>query len=228
MSKILMFEAPWEKNLIWNRSAYEIYRASGTLPFSQQIISRPLIAGQYLKDIDSFLRLKINASSANIIIFAGHGSDTNVQRDDNEEIENKKEVQGFGEKTIDLTELEQFWDTRFGLEKSIIILDACFLGRDIELFRESIGAFGVIGYTKEVHWIDSGIFTLAMLCKFNTVEDGNSRNIFEKNTTGGANTFPKSILDKMYCGDNGDKDDPHGAYTSLMRELGVDYSFKPR
>ncbi len=229
MSKILMFEAPWENNIIWNPSAYEIYRSIGALPFSEQIISRPLIStSQCMEDIDNFLSLDENKSGANIIIFAGHGSDVNIQRDDDEEIENKKIIQGFGE-VIELTNLEQFaLKTRGNLARSILILDSCFLGRDIESFRDTIGAFGVIGYTKEIEWVDSGIFTFVMLCKFNTEMDDNFKNIFEKNTTGGATTFPKLILDNMYYGDSDDEDEPHGVYASLMCELGVDYSFKPR
>jgi hypothetical protein len=99
------------------------------------------------------------------------------------------------------------------LKRTIFILDACEIGESIHSFQEAAGAAGAVGFSETVDWIDSSVFVLALLLRFQ------SAGVFhmKRARTSTGLTTPK--VEKIV------QDMKAGPYESLMKSLGVQYSF---
>ncbi|MDM8545598.1 hypothetical protein QUF61_03800 [Candidatus Venteria ishoeyi] len=49
------------------------------------------------------------------------------------------------------------------LKRSILLLDACFVGQDVQRLQQNCGALGVIGFAGPINWTASSIFNMALL-----------------------------------------------------------------
>ena len=214
LPKILILESEWS-HYIDEKSACDIYKSIEAMPYSIDVVSRPLIKDIYLDYIGQFISLIWNKAETNVIILSGHGGNK-TEIDDQGNRWHRREISGFTGQ-IDLNEdLEEFeyWDEdgkkiRGPFQRTIFILDSCLIGKKIKQFCKQVDAFGVIGYSESVDWTDSSIFTLAILLHFLAAE------VFTKQARGG-NPLAKQILDEM----------KQGAYKSMMEELGVTYAFR--
>jgi hypothetical protein len=51
------------------------------------------------------------------------------------------------------------------LENTILVLDSCELGQNIEAFQRVANALAVVGFRQDVGWVESAVFILAFLDK---------------------------------------------------------------
>jgi hypothetical protein len=101
------------------------------------------------------------------------------------------------------------------LARTIIVLDACKVGTKIGSLREAAGALGTIGFSKDVSWVDSSIFVLALLLRFQ--QHGVFHLKRARKSTGLTQPKAEKVLEEM-------KDGP---YKSLWDYLGVESTFAP-
>ena len=207
--KILIFEAPWSPKIEDTQTTREIYASAETLLScgSQpiRIIQRPLVSTTYLGDIKKFVDLECNQKGPNVVIFSTHGTHTFTPKN-----KNRREIEAF-DNCINIS--KEIRDIKKNLGSTIIILDSCEVGKNVDSFRRASGSLGVIGFTKRVSWVDSSVFILALLLYFQ--EEG----VFylKPNRTGIRETEPKPkrIISKML----------EGTYKSFKEPLGIEYSF---
>lgn len=212
--KILILEAPWSAHIADTRATRQIYSSAETLLSVHtepvRIIQRPLLSTLYLQDIKQFVSLECNQRGPNVVILSAHGSHTLIET--NNVNKHRRELEAF-DGTINIS--VQIRQISLFLSRTIFILDSCETGREIASFRRAAGALGIIGFTESVDWIDSSVFVLAMLLKFQ------SESVFHlkraRSTTGNTTTRAQKVLQEM----------AGGKYKSLMESLGVTYSFGP-
>lgn len=208
--KILILEAPWSSNIADTRAVREIYSSAETLlsvhPEPIRIIQRPLVSTTYINDIDQFVSLECNKRGPNIIVFSAHGSHSLLKRSGG--TKHRRELQAFD---CDVNISAQIQKISANLGRTIFILDACEVGRNLKSFREAAKALGAIGFSEIVDWVDSSVFVLAVLLRF---QDGGIFHLKRARTNRG-NTMPKTqrIIEEMV----------NGNYKSLAKSLGVQY-----
>ena len=163
--KVLIFEAPWSTDIEMDYMTSDIYKSAETLlrlgSNPVRIITRPLISSTYLQDIEKFVNLPCNEKGYNVVVFSAHGD---LKRSKGRRLLVRRQLVAFdGNVNIsaDAKEMEEY-----GLQRSVIILDSCKLGSGVKSFAERCGALGVIGFEKDVDWVDSSVFVLATLFNF--------------------------------------------------------------
>jgi hypothetical protein len=208
-NKILILEAPWSDNIEDTRATGEIYSSAETLLSIHskpvRIIQRPLVSTTYLKDIGAFVDLECNQRGPNVVILSGHGAHSLVRGS-----KHRREMFALDDKIKISQKIRILRDK---LVRTIFILDACEIGTDIESFREAAGALGAIGFASEVNWIDSSIFILALLLRFQEEEVYNPCRA--RRATETAKHKAERVVDEMI----------KGTYKSLAKSLRVNYSF---
>ena len=207
---MLLLEASWAEDdtnyISDSRSTSKIYASIETLLSLHkkpiQIITRPLLECRLEKDIIQFVNLEANRKGVNIIILSGHG----------EKEKRRKGSKTIHKRMISAIDGEINLSARISklsseLDRTILILDSCNIGESLESFRKASGALGVIGFSKRVDWIDSVVFILCLLLKYQ------ERGIFqlERKSSAGA----RKILEEM----------EKGPYSLLMEDLKVGYKF---
>lgn len=210
--KILILEAPWSTSIADTRATRDIYSSAETLlsihPEPVRIIQRPLVSTTYLNDIEQFVSLDCNKCGPNVVVLSAHGNHSLVQRSGMEK--HKRELQAFdGEVNISA----QVRSISASLRRTVFVLDACEVGENVRFFRRAAGALGAVGFSKMVDWIDSSVFVLALLLRFQ-----NSGLFHLKRARGNrGNTMPK--VEKIV------RDMVTGSYKSLAKSLGFQYNF---
>ena len=202
--KILLLEGRWSKKIEKSYTTRDIYFSASTrLRVAKEpieIIQNPLMARTYKNDISQFVNLECNRSGPNMIIFSAHGAMT--------------------EKGIQLTALDKKIKLSRGLQclpgklkRSIVVLDSCSAGADINNFRKEISALGAIGFLDDVDWVDSTMFILSLILKYQ------DDNVFElqraRKTTNKTKCQSQKTLEHML----------DGAYKSFKDKLGIRYCF---
>jgi len=210
--KILILEAPWSFTIADTSATREIYSSAETLlsihPEPVRIIQRPLVSTTYLDDIKQFVSLECNKRGPNIVVLSSHGCHTLVLRGNAKK--HRRELRGFDDSINISVEIRRLTDS---LKRTIFILDACEVGENISSFREAAGAAGAVGFSETVDWIDSSVFVLALLLKFQ------SSGVFHmkraRTSTGVTTPKAEKVVQEMKL----------GPYKSLMKSLSVQYSF---
>ena len=200
--KILILEAPWSDDIENTKTTREIYTSAETLlrlgPHPIRIIPYPLVSATYRDVIKHFTNLQCNKHGPNVIVLSAHGSHTLSK-----ENKNRRHLVAFdGEINIS----REFRLLKGNLGRTIIVLDSCEVGTNIKSFRNASGALGVIGFTKDVSWVDSPVFILAVLLHFQ--EEGVFHLERDRN---------KTIRDTI-------KTMLEGMYKSFETSLGIEYS----
>ena len=210
--KILILEAPWSSNIADTRATREIYSSAETLLSVHlepvRIIQRPLVSSTYLNDIGKFAALACNQRGYNLVIFSAHGTHSFVTRKEGKK--HRRELQAFDS---DINISTGIRTLRGKLGRTIFVLDACEIGTNVRSFREAAGALGVIGFAKEVDWIDSSVFILALLLRLQQSRVFHRRRIHKN--TGVTQPKVEKVIKAMAT----------GAYKSLARSLDIQYSF---
>jgi hypothetical protein len=210
-NKILILEAPWSGDIEDTRATREIYSSAETLlsihPKPVQIIQRPLVSTTYLQDIRQFVELPCNQRGPNFVILSAHGAHSLVASG-----KHRRELLAFDSDLVNIS--KGIRELRDKLAKTVFILDACEIGDTIESFREAAGALGAIGFANNVNWIDSSIFVLALLLRFQEQEVYHSRTA--RRVTETTEPEVKRVVKEMI----------EGTYKSLALSLGVEHSFR--
>ncbi len=213
--KILILEAPWSTKIEETQATRDIYASAETLLRIEtrpiRIIQRPLVSTTYLEDIEKFVDLGCNRKGLNVIILSAHGSHTLLN-----ENKNRRELDAF-DGSINISKDIRRLKEKLG--RTIIVLDACEIGRNIESFRRASGSLATIGFTKGAEWVDSSVFILALLLHFqqNDVfqEDVFSRRRARRSTRETESKAKKTIRKML-----------ESTYESFKKPLGIKYSFR--
>ena len=207
--KILILEAPWSHNIEDTQATREIYASAETLlrlgPQPIRIIQRPLVSTTYLDDIEKFVDLKCNRKGPNVIIFSAHGSHELTEKN-----KNRRELEAFDRSiniSVDIRPLKE------KLERTIIILDSCQVGKKVESFRKASGSLAAIGFRGDVDWVDSSIFILALLLNFQNEGVFHLERV--RKSTPKTEPKPEKIIRTML----------ESTYKSFEKPLGIEYSF---
>ncbi len=208
--KILILEAPWHDDIEKTQATREIYASAETLlhvdPQPVRMIQRPLVSVTYLDDIRNFVSLKCNQKGLNIIIFSAHGSHTLSRRN-----KHRRKLTAFdGEVNISI-DIRHLTGT---LERSVIVLDACEVGKGVKSFRTTAGSLGAIGFKNNVDWIDSSVFILALLLNFQKSKVFHLTHA--RSSTQAIESRAKKTINEML----------EGTYKSFKGPLGIEYSFR--
>ena len=167
-------------------------------------ITRPLLAMRFSDDIFQFVSLPSNERGPNFVILSAHGYHTFSDRRKHRRILGA--IDGEINISREIIDLVKFHESP--LKRTIFILDSCTVGEGIRAFLRASGALGVIGFSEAAEWIDSSVFILALLLKFQ--QEG----VFQMKRV--SPTRPDRVLQQM------EKD----VYRSLMGSLGVKYEFR--
>jgi len=208
--KLLILESTWaneEEYIADSRSTSKIYQSLESLLSLHKepvnIIQRPLLASRFVKDIEQFVSLPANRKGPNIIVISAHGSHKKVLKQNKQK---HRRIISAIDGNINLSRKIRKVSNK--LNRTIIILDACEIGEKVASFRKAAKALGVIGFSGNADWIDSSIFILALLMKFQ------EKGVFQMKRISVANPF--KVLSSM----------KEGVYKKLMEKLDVDFSFK--
>lgn len=216
--KLLILESKWSDEITDTRSSTEIYTSVEALLSLQEdpvrIINRPLLSSLYLNDINQFVSLDSNKAGPNIIILAAHGSHTTLEGR-NGRIINRRTLEGY-DREIKLSQDIKDYVKKYGdnLKRTIFIFDSCSVGTNISGFLNLSKAYGVIGFSKDVDWIDSAVFILALLLKFQ--QNGVFHLQKARSSNGNQTPLAEKIILEM----------KNGLYAPLMDALGVEYKFR--
>lgn len=210
--KILILESSWATNdgnyIKDSRSTSEIYSSFQSILSVQEIpvfaITRPLLAMRFRDDIFQFVSLPSNERGPNFVILSAHGYHTFSDK------RKHRRVLGAidGEINISFEIIHLVKNHENPLKRTIFILDSCTVGEGIRAFLRASGALGVIGFSEAAEWIDSSVFILALLLKFQ--QEG----VFQMKRV--SPTRPNQVLQQM----------KQGVYQSLVNSLGVEDAFR--
>lgn len=214
--KVLIFEAPWSEHIDQTQATRDIYTSAETLlrvgPHPVRVIQRPLIKSSYIEDIRQFTELECNQRGPNFVVFSAHGAYKQVGARGRKGIFHRRSLEAF-DGSLNLSAGIQ--TASESLRRTIMILDSCDIGKSIKSFYRASGAAGVIGFSKEVDWVDSTMFILAVLLRYHSEEVMNLKKI--RKTTKKSTSRPQKVLDEM----------TNGAWKSLAKSLGVTRYFGP-
>lgn len=211
--KILILEAPWSQNIEDTQATRDIYASAETLLRIEtketkviRIIQRPLVSTIYLEDIEKFVDLECNLKGPNVLILSAHGSHTLLK-----ENKNRRELEAFDGNiniSVDIRRLKA------KLGRTIIVLDSCEIGENVGSFRRASGSLATIGFTKEVDWVDSSVFILALLLHFQQNDVFSLKRA--RNSTGEIESKTEKTIKNML----------EGTYKSFKKPLGILYSIR--
>ena len=213
--KLLILESMWSDDITDSRTTKEVYTSLQTLLSLHddpiRIIQRPLISKIYIDDMVKFVSLDANQKGPNVIILSAHGAYSYIDRKGSKK--NRRELEAFDKTiniSIDIREISE------QLQRTIFILDACEVGENIQSFLKASNALGVVGFKNNVNWIDSSVFILALLLKF---QEGGVFHLKRACTrTKNQIPMPEKIINEM----------KNELYSPLMKSLGVAYKFKSK
>jgi len=151
-AKILVLESDWKTSPILaptqTHSAGRCYASIGL-----KIEQLPLIVETLPAQLEKFVSQPNNQKGINVIILSGHA--------------------GFENHTLQMSGIDQlfnpleiFESVQRKLSRSILILDACFLGLQLGLFMQHYPLLGCVGFTKQVNWVSSSVLVLILLRHF--------------------------------------------------------------
>jgi|GEM_PF-1794188 len=210
--KILILEAPWSSNIADTRATREIYSSAETLLSIHnepiRIIQRPLVSTTYLEDIKQFVSLKCNERGPNVVVLSAHGNHSLVLRTGTDR--HRRELQAFDGDVNISAEIKRISGL---LSRTVFVLDACEVGENVRSFRKAAGAVGAIGFSKAVDWVDSSVFVLALLLRFQA--QGFFHLKRARRNTGNTMPMAEKTISEM----------TNGAYKSLAKSLGLEYNF---
>jgi len=209
--KILVLESTWaeepDEYLTDTSSSSQVYRALEVMASTQEhpitTVVRPLLAKRFARDLRGFTALPANTGGNNVIVLCGHGDLAEVDVGKRKKRVKHRRVLKAYDGDLDLDAEIKVAAEESSLERSIIILDSCFVGEAPKKFRRRCGALGVIAFREEVDWVDSSVFVLGLLLHF--MEEG----IFHMKRR--SPVRPKRVLEAM----------TEGPYASLAEALGV-------
>lgn len=209
--KLLILEGSWaqdpEHYIADSRSTTRIYSGFESLLSVQSnpvfIIARPLLKSRFDQDIGQFLDLPGNQKGLNVIILSGHGYYKKV-KDEAGKMKHRRVLFAIDGK-MNLSRRIRKLSRR--LCRTIFILDACDVGTSISSFRDASSALGVIGFKESVDWIDSSVFILALLLRYQ------AEGIFQMKRLSAVK--PQRVLEDMR----------DGSYRSLWKRLDLKFSF---
>ena len=214
--KVLIFEAPWAPDMIdRTHTTRDIYTSAETLlqvgPNPVRIIQRPLVSSCYIGDIKKFTELECNQRGPNFVVFSAHGAFDKVTRAEGRRF-NRRRLTAFDGDVNLSAGIQRIAES---LHRTIVILDSCDIGTNIRAFFRASGAAGVIGFTKDVDWVDSTMLILAVLLKYSeagVMTQARIRRATEK-TVPSQQRVLKEMID--------------GPWKSLAESLGIDSYFGP-
>ncbi|WP_088188050.1 hypothetical protein [Desulfosporosinus sp. FKA] len=209
--RLLILESNWAEDddsyIKDSRSTTKIYTSIETLlsvnDSPVQIIQRPLLRSRFVKDIEQFIDLDSNKTiGINIVILSAHGRIKKVKlKEHNVHYRKLSAIDGEINLNIENNKIKEL------LHRTIIILDSCSVGSNLQDFLETSGALGVIGFSEDVDWIDSAVFILALLCKFQ------NEDVFLMKRK--SYVRPKKIIEQM----------KKSHYEPFFEKLGIEYCF---
>jgi hypothetical protein len=207
--KLLILESSWAEDgqyISDSRSCSRIYRGVEALLSTQDLpiltVVRPLLACRFPTDIDEFVQLPCNQKGVNIVILAGHGRHKWVKIKG--EKVHRRLIQAIDQ---EINVSRAIRPIRANLKRTIFILDSCQIGQGVRGFRQAGGSLGVIGFAETVDWIDSAVFILALLLRF---QDGG---VFQMERM--SPVRPRKVLKEMKA----------GPYRDLIKHFHVESSF---
>ena len=207
--KILIFETDWfeEKEIEASRSIRHIYSSAETLlglgDPPVRVVRRPLISDMYQDDIEDFVDLDCNRKGVNIVIFYTHGSYEMTRKG-----RHRRTLETSDYKDVNISVGIRELDEK--LDRTILVLDTCEVGKKVSSFREAAGAAAAVGFGEKVDWKDASVFVFAMLLNFR--ESG----VFQADTREAALARAKNTIRDML----------NGTYRSFKDSLGVECSFE--
>jgi len=192
-AKILVLESDWRlaPHLMptQTHSSSRCYASIGL-----NIQQNQLVIKEFSKNLEMFLSQPINQKGINVIILSGHAG-----------FENQKLQMSAIDQLFE--PLEIFEPIKKKLLRTILILDACFLGLQLELFMQRYQFLGCVGFNKQVNWVSSSILILLILRQFR--EHG----IFEMKRK--SPIRPRKILEQLQNNSN----------QNLVQQLGLQFLF---
>lgn len=192
-AKILVLESDWKTAPTLaptqTHSAGRCYASIGL-----KIEQLPLIVETLPAQLEKFVSQPTNKKGINIIILSGHA--------------------GFENHTLQMAGIDQlfnpleiFESLRNKLLRSILILDACFLGLQLELFMQRYPFVGCIGFTKQVDWVSSSVLVLIILRYFR------EKGVFDMKRK--SPIRPRKILEQLH----------NNSMQNLVQQLGLNFLF---
>lgn len=207
--KILIFETDWfeEADIEASRSIRHIYSSAETLlglgDPPVRVVRRPLISDMYRDDVEAFVNLNCNSKGVNVVIFSTHGSYEMTQKG-----RHRRTLETSDYRDVDIGAGIRELDEK--LDRTILVLDACEVGKKMSSFRKAAGASAAVGFSKEVDWKDASVFVFAVLLNFR--ESGVFHARMRKTALGRAKDTVREML--------------NGTYKSFKDSLGVKCSFE--
>ena len=192
-TKILVLESDWRPAP--DLAPTQIHSSSRCYAsIGLNIQQNQLIIKDFFQNLEIFLSQPINQKGINVIILSGHAG-----------FENHKLQMSAIDQLFD--PLEIFEPIKKKLLRTILILDACFLGLQLEIFMQRYQLLGCIGFAKQVNWVSSSVLILLILRHFR--EQG----IFEMQRK--SPIRPRKILEQFQ----------HNSAQLLVQQLGLEFLF---
>jgi hypothetical protein len=158
----LILEGNWAENqadyLADSRSTARLYTALEDLLSLDgtpiKFIHRPLLTTRFTQDVRDFIKLTEKQNGGTVIILSAHGARIRTPK-------------GKKRRVLDALDGELNLNARIKevndvLDKSILVLDSCKVGKNLKIFQKAANALAVIGFNKNVGWVDSTAFILAL------------------------------------------------------------------
>ena len=141
----------------------------------------------------------------NVIIFSAHGSHTLTKKN-----KHRRKLGAF-DGTINISrEIRQLSEK---LGRTIIVLDSCEVGEKVESFRQASGSLATIGFAGGVNWVDSSVFVLALLLRFQQEDVFHLQRA--RKSTEKTKPKPEKVIREML----------KGTYRSFSKTLDIEFSY---
>lgn len=192
-AKILVLESDWRPAPhLAPTQLYSSARCYTSVGLNIQ--KNQLIIKNFLLNLEIFLSQPINRQGINVVILSGHA--------------------GFKNHKLQMSAIDQLFDPleifepiKKKLLRTILILDACFLGLQLEKFMQRYQLLGCIGFTKQVSWVSSSVLVLLILRHFR------QQGIFEMQRK--SSIRPRRILEQLQ----------RNSAQLLVQQLGLEFLF---
>ncbi len=199
MEKVLLFESNWRTAPgaapSQPHSVVPLYRFA--LQQTQfQLRSRCLLAATLLAECRSFLCLPENQRGVNLLLFSTHG----------EWLEDGRRCLAAADRLLLLEVALQ--PLRPHLSRTLLVLDACQVGRELPQLCQTFGLLGAVGFAGTVNWTASSAFILSLLRQWVAAEVLHLRRASSRR--------PAQVMAHMQA----------GSYAPLMQQLGVQHAWK--
>ncbi len=195
--KLLVLESDWRVTPqgmpTERRSAAHLYaRAVGAAAMQQ----RPLRGDTLVAELRAFLKLPGNQRGPNLIVLSSHAYYRHSA--------GQPMIAGIdGAFALDAA----LQPLAGQLRRSVLVLDACYLGLAVPTLCQQTQALGCVGFERVVNWTASSVFVLSLLRHWQAAGVLAMRRC--------SATRPRQTLERM----------ARGEYAGLMTELGVRYAF---